>query len=128
MARTARKPKAHAEQLPEPTREQLLLAYRHHARPGWPPFEAALLSWAHRPTIYELARRMRRPAWIADPSRITTLPRGAYIPPTPPAEPPHRAARPMPHVPAAQPSWMARPPSRVGAHDAKRAAANDTED
>ncbi len=125
MARHSSKPQAAPP--PDPTREQMYMAWRHYATPRWPPFEAAILSPLHRPAIVALARRMHRPAWIPDPARVTSgLPRGAYVPPTPTVEPLPTVPRRKPYIPAPAPAFLHR--ARVGTHDAKRAAANDRED
>ncbi|MEY2689165.1 MAG: hypothetical protein RL375_3363, partial [Pseudomonadota bacterium] len=79
---------ANAATLPEPTREQLALAYRHMARPGWPStLDAALQVHHYRICITQLARRMSRPGWTAQPRPLQLLSAGAPVPPTP-AEPP----------------------------------------
>lgn len=90
----------------EPTPEQLVMAYRHLARPGWPDTLAAAL--AH-PTygvcLRGLARQLNRaPACVPAPVRRST----AWVPPTPTA-----------------PRQATQPARRF---DARRAAANAFDD
>ena len=110
--------------LPEPTREQLQLAYRHMARPGWPDtLDAALRIHGHRVAIYGLARSLGR-ADVARTAYRHTLPRGP-VPPTPTqADLQHATRRPTGSIANARPvtAWPKQTP---GAHDCKRAAAND---
>lgn len=96
----------------EPSAEQLQLAYRHMARPGWPnSLDAALAHRVYGPCIRGLARNLRRGAWRAGPAPGLHNPL-ASVPPTPAAprmpSPPHKPKA------AKTPHW-----------DAKRAAAND---
>ena len=115
---------------PEPTREQLQLAYRHLANPHWPPtLDEALARWAFRKVLHSQARVMNRPQWHGATHNGHSLPRGP-VPPTPeqhelytvngrPAGSIARgAARPLSAWPTA---------ADRGAHDCKRAAANDTD-
>jgi hypothetical protein len=126
---------ANTAKLPEPTREQLLLAYRHMARPGWPStLDAALQVHHYRICITGLAHRLGRPGWTAEPRPLQLMSAGAPVPPTP-AEPPpvargrmnlrHDAAL-RPEVSGAGISLWARtrPPGWL---DVKKLAANDLE-
>jgi hypothetical protein len=90
--------------------EQLVLAYRHLARPGWPQtLDAALAHHTYGTCLRGLARNLRRGAWRPDAAPGVHNP-AASVPPTP-ATPPLQACR----AKAGQrPSW-----------DGKRAAAND---
>jgi hypothetical protein len=94
---------------PEPTREQLVMAYRHLARPGWPgTLDAAMAHATYSVCIRGLARQLNRtPACVAAPVRTPK----AYVPPTPTAP---RAIKP------ATPKALR--------FDARRAAANDFDD
>lgn len=91
---------------PEPTAEQLAMAYRHINRPGCPDtLEAALASPVWATCIRQLARQLHRARpCIAAPVRRST----AYVPPTPTA-----------------PRQATQPGRRF---DARRAAANDFDD
>jgi hypothetical protein len=118
---------------PEPTLEQLRLAYRHMARPGWPStLEAALQVHTYRICITGLARRMSRPEWKPQPRPLHLVANGATVPPTPtvpPAVPRSRGPlREGPHVPGTTnlgSFHRARPAQWL---DVKRLAANDIED
>jgi hypothetical protein len=91
---------------PEPTREQLVLAWRHLARPGWPDtLDAALQHPTYSVCIRGLARQLpRAPACVPAPVRNSS----AYVPPTPTAP---------------------RSTTQHGRRfDARRAAANDFDD
>jgi hypothetical protein len=131
MARTA----ANEPTAPEPTREQLALAFRHMARPGWPStLDAALQVHHYRICIVGLARRMSRPAWTALPRPLHLVDNGATVPPTP-AEPPkvERARGPLrdgPHAPGTTSlgCFPRRGASHLPGADFKRRAANDTKD
>jgi hypothetical protein len=80
MARTA----ANEPTAPEPTREQLALAFRHMARPGWPStLDAALQVHHYRICITGLARRMSRPPWTAQLRPLHLGDNGSTVPPTP---------------------------------------------
>jgi hypothetical protein len=49
----------------EPSQEQLKMAMRLLARPGWPTtLEAVLSSPVYGPLVRILARRMNRPSWM----------------------------------------------------------------
>lgn len=92
---------------PEPTREQLQLAWRHLARPGWPDtLDAALAHRSYSVALHGLARQLARaPVCVQPPQRT---PSTAYVPPTPTAP---------------------RQPTKPGRRfDARRAAANDFDD
>lgn len=116
---------ANAHSAAEPTREQLLMAYRHMARPGWPPtLDDALEVHHYRICIHGLARRLGRAAWTPMQRPLAHV-ASPPVPPTPTAPravPRNRAggggnsiglwARPNP------PQWI----------DAKRLAANDRDD
>jgi hypothetical protein len=68
-----------------PSREQLQMAYRHLAQPGWPStLDAALASKPHCIAITQVARRLNRPTWQQGNSH--SLPR-LPAPPTPTMEP-----------------------------------------
>lgn len=110
---------------PEITREQLQLAYRHLARPGWPDsLDAALLVYSYATAIRGLARDLGRGYWHAGNGRPHTLPT-APVPPTP-CEPFPGHGRPLGSIarPRSQLGTFPTPAQR-GAHDCKRAAAND---
>lgn len=120
---------------PEPTLEQLRLAYRHMARPGWPStLEAALKVHHYGICITALARRMNRPGWKPQPRPLHLVNNGAQVPPTPTAAP--AAPRPQgpqntgPHAPGTTSlgSFPRRGSSQTRGLDFKRRAANDTED
>lgn len=69
---------------PEPTLEQLQLAYRHMAHPGWPStLEAALQVHHYRICIIGLARRLGRSQWQQQANRPRVGQPGAPVPPTP---------------------------------------------
>lgn len=86
------------------TDEQRRLAYRQLRRANWPAtFEAAMDDDLYRRLIHGLALRLGRAAWTPAAGHRSRLPQ-APVPPTPAV-----AAR----------------PARLGAWDAKRAAAND---
>jgi hypothetical protein len=111
--------------LPAPTREQLAMAYRHMANPGWPPtLEAALQVHHYSICIHGLARRLGRATWTPMARPLAHVP-SQPVPPTPTAPravPRNRAGgggnsiglwlRPNP------PQWI----------DGKRLAANDRDD
>ena len=96
---------------PEPTREQLQLAWRHLARPGWPDtLDAALAHRSYSVALHGLARQLARaPVCTPPPPRTGRV---AYVPPTP-TQPPQRS-------PAG--------PTKARRFDPKRAAANDFDD
>lgn len=103
---------------PEPTLEQLRLAYRQLSRPNrWPPFEAAIDHPVYGTCLRALARNLGRPRWQPVPIAVS-LPRGLPVPPTPEA-PPRRVPAPSPITGR----W-----SRARGVDMKRAAANDRDD
>lgn len=98
----------HTARPPEPTREQLQMAWRHLARPGWPAtLDEALAQRSYSVALHGLARDLARA-----PVCVPAQPRnpGAYVPPTPTAPPAPASAR-----------ARATPPR----FDPKRAAAND---
>lgn len=102
----------HAAAEPPITDEQLRLAYRHLARPGWPPtLEATLAHPIRGKCLRSLALCLRRGGHLTRPH---------YQPPTPPGAPP---VPPTPEAPRAVP----RQRHYLGA-DRKRLAANDLED
>lgn len=112
--------------LPEPTREQLQLAYRHYADHHWPDtLDAALQRPAYRAVITQLARRLNRPDWRSMQQPAHRLPHGP-VPPTP-CDEPRRITRPTGSIKQApsHPVTHWRSNSRPGTHDCKRAAAND---
>lgn len=135
--------------LPEPTREQRLLAYGHMARPGWPPtLDAALAVKAYRVAIDGLARRLNRPRFELRTGAGHSLPR-LPAPPTPTEPPPvvrsRTAARTQAQAERAftglpdplgafprtvkGPGWMGSGPiSNTNAIDRKRLAANDRDE
>lgn len=74
---------------PEPSREQLAMAYRHMARPGWPPtLDAALQVHHYRICITGLALRLGRPGWKPQHQPLQLMSSGAPVPPTPDQPPP----------------------------------------
>lgn len=119
---------------PQPSREQLQMAFRHYADPHWP---ATLDEALHRPAysklLMTLARRLSRPTWGSVKQQVHTLPTGP-VPPTPtqnelqPAS--WRAIGSLATGPGRGLSaWPKSPNKRKpGAHDCKRAAANDKDD
>lgn len=120
---------------PEPTLEQLRLAYRHMARPGWPStLEAALQVHHYRICIVGLARRLGRPQWQQDGNRPRLGQPDATVPPTPEHEhstPRQRQQQAMAAGRADMRNLMFWPrDSRYapGGPDRKRLAANDTQD
>ncbi len=131
MDRTA----ANEPTAPEPTREQLALAYRHMARPGWPStLDAALQVHHYRICITGLARRMGRPGWKGQPRPLCLVDNGATVPPTP-TEPPRVAPakgplREGPHAPGTTNlgCFPRRAATQLHGPDFKRRAANDTKD
>lgn len=130
----ALKPTAAHGPRPEPTAEQLQLAYRQLWRYGWPStFDEAMARHSFATAIRAVALGLNRPAWagrVAQPSRLPCGP----IPPTPteaqiqqqarPGRSPHSKATGLPTAlgmwPAARPGGYAGP-GWVG----KMAAAND---
>lgn len=100
-----------AAALPPVTEEQLLLAFRHLRRPGWPTtLELALQDPARAGCIQGWARQMNRQRFISSHLGPRSVPTGQPVPPTPTAPPPRQL--------------LARGP----AFDARRAAANDRDD
>jgi hypothetical protein len=114
-----------AQATPQPTRQQLEMAYRHLRRPNlWPPsLEEALARPHFAAALRALAIRLQRgaafvPAHAAPPHR---LPYGPPVPPTPAALPGtahSRQAQPL--LATAPPAWMCRPPAGRGAAAAAR--------
>ncbi len=125
-----------------PTAEQLALAYRHLARPGWPStLESALGHRVYGVAVRALARKLGRRSWAEAHAsqRPHSLPVAA-VPPTPseppanaraPRTPSGHAARPGPvgNLPQPLGYWPAQY-ARPGAGwvDRKRLAANDHDD
>ena len=110
---------------PEPTREQLQMAYRHLANPHWPgTLDEALARWAYRKILISQARVLNRPQWHGATHNGHSLPRGP-VPPTP--EPPFRGTdRPAGSIARPGGNLGGFPtPAQRGANDCKRAAAND---
>jgi len=112
------------EPAPEPTPEQLQLAYRQLARPDrWPPtLEQALAHPTLGICLRALARQLSRPRWTGSPV-APTMP-GAWVLPTPTEPPLRKAQRPAggaAHSPQHL-EWRRR------GIDLKRAAANDRDD
>lgn len=102
---------AAAKPLPEPSAEQLALAYRHLARPGWPTsVEAAMARHSYATALRQVARILHRGAW-RPPGHTPLMSLRAHVPPTP-TEPPQRQKTPGSSKPM----------------DMKRAAANDRDD
>lgn len=119
----------------EPTLEQLQLAYRHMARPGWPStLEAALQVHHYRICITQLARHMGRPQWQQPASRPRVGQPCAPVPPTPTqaqSTPRQRQQEAMAAARADMRNLMFWPRDtryRPGGPDRKRLAANDLED
>ena len=70
----------------DPPRDQLLLAYRHLCRPGWPDtLEAAMQRHSYKTAILGLARNMRRRVTAA--VKLHTLPKLPAPPVAPPPAP-----------------------------------------
>jgi hypothetical protein len=119
---------------PEPTAEQLQMAWRHmRGRNGCPAtLEAALSSAAWHVPLVCLARQLGRrigtsPGQGAAAQAAARLGAGNYVPPDPTAPPrPAGPTRTVPHYarPGAVPMHRPRP----AGHDLKRAAANDFDD
>lgn len=120
---------------PTPTQEQLQMAFRHLARPGWPTLLADAL--AHRiygTAIRGLARNFGRRG-LGSPRPAHSLPRPP-APPTP-SVPPTQCSR-HPLSKATGPitelgAWPTHPSHRrtattAGRFDAKKAAANDMDE
>lgn len=94
--------------LPEPTAEQLALAFRHLWRPGRPgSVEAMLASPTWAICLRNAAQTMNRPANRSSGQRVPTTPHAPPVPPVP-ADPTRR--------------W------RGPTFDARRAAAGDLDD
>lgn len=115
-----------------PTREQLAMAYRHYADHHWPPtLDAALQRPAYSAVLITLARKLGRPAWGAMRQPAHSLPTGP-VPATPTAAElaPH-LQRPIGSLATGPSRGLAAWPkqqstaAKPGAHDCKRAAAND---
>lgn len=109
---------------PEPTREQLALAFRQLRRPDrWPAtLDAALAHPTLGTCLRAMARNISRPAWQAHVP-TATLPRGLPVPPTPTDAPLSKVAPRGTALQAPQfPDWKSRPIAM------KRAAANDRDD
>jgi len=106
---------AHA---PEPTLEQLRLAYRQLSHPNrWPPFDAAVDHPVYGTCLRALARNLGRPCWQPVPIAVS-LPQGQPVPPTPDA--------PLRRTPVVSPitsRWSA-----ARGIDLKKRAANDRDD
>lgn len=114
---------------PQPSREQMQLAFRHYADPHWPAtLDEAMRRPAYSTVLTTLARRLGRPAWGAMQQPQHKLPRmPAPATPTQADLAPH-SQRPIGSL-AKGPSrglaaWPKHQP-KPGAHDCKRAAAND---
>ena len=68
---------------PEPTREQLEMAYRHLANPHWPPpLDLSLERWSYKKVLYSQARILSRPEFSGGNHTGHSLPRGP-VPRTP---------------------------------------------
>lgn len=112
------------------TEVQQRLAYRELFRPHiWPPtFEAAMARKPFRVAICRVAINRSRVAFCDAATVPSTLPRGAPVPPTPPAR---QAAQPAPNT---RPIFGTNPQARLSqwpnklAADRKRLAANDKDD
>lgn len=115
---------------PEPTREQLQMAYRHLANPHWPgTLDEALARLVYSKILISQARVLNRPQWHGATHNGHSLPRGP-VPATPEAHELYTGnGRPTGSIARgpARPlsSWPT--PEQRGAHDCKRAAANDTD-
>jgi hypothetical protein len=124
---------ANCSKAPAPSEEQLRLAYRHMARPGWPPtLEAAMQIHHYRICITQLARRLGRPAWAGNGRSAGLVARlhGPPVPPTPSAPPsagsPGARANHVHTQGSSLGSWFrAKPADWIGTPDRKRLAAND---
>ena len=121
--------------LPAPTREQLLMAWRHMRRPGWPAtLDEALQLHHYRICITGLARRMGRPGWTPSSLPLQLMSAGAPVPPTPRSPPVVARQRLKLLTPdelaqrnaAGIGVWSRTKPA--GWLDVKKLAANDTED
>lgn len=75
-----------------PTRLQQELAYRHMARPGWPPLDEALTIKHYAVAINGLARNLNRPLWRPSCALYSLPTATPPVPPTPTAPPPTRLA------------------------------------
>lgn len=108
----ARHTQATKDPLPEPTREQLALAYRNMCRPGMPDsLDEALKRPALKACIHGAAVRLRRAPMSATPP--PKLGRIHWAPPTP-TEPPGRQKTPGSSKPLP--------------FDSRKAAANDRDE
>ena len=109
MAATAHS--AHSAHAQEPTAEQLALAYRHLARPGWPnSVEEAMARHSYATALRQVARTLNRGAWRPlghTPLMALRTP----VPPTP-----------------TQPPGRQKTPGSSKPFDTKKAAANDRDD
>lgn len=126
---------ANTERLPEPTRAQLAMAFRHMRRPGWPTsLDDALAVHHYRICITGLARRMNRPGWTPSSLPLQLMSAGAPVPPTPRSPPSVARQRLRLLTPdelaqrnaAGIGVWSRTKPA--GRLDVKRLAANDIED
>lgn len=100
---------------PEPTLEQLRLAFRQLRSPRWPrTLDAALAHPIYGKCLRAMARNLGRPSWQPQPV-AASLPQGLPVPPTPTQPPARQQARTGPQ----HGTW-----ARSGI-DLKRAAAND---
>lgn len=128
---TLRAPPTAAAQ-PEPTLEQLGIAYRHLRNHLWPDtVQAALAHPVFGVCLRQAARSVNR-ACVCVPHRVAVGQLGAYVPPTPtqPRVSPASTARAM-HItvyPLAKPKPKAQPKAMGNRFDFKRAAANDRDD
>lgn len=101
----------HPATAPEPSDEQLALAYRHLARPGWPTsVQAAMAVHSYATALRNVARNLNRGAW-RPPGRTPLFSLPSIVPPTP-----------------TQPPGRQKTPGSSKPFDHKKAAANDTDD
>lgn len=102
-----------AQPLPEPSAEQLQLAYRHLARPGWPTsVEAAMARHSYATALRQVARTLNRGSW-RPPGYTPIMGAHATVPPTP-TQPPGRQKTPRSSKPLP--------------FDYRKAAANDRDE
>lgn len=123
MAAATRAPRKAAKPTqPEPTREQMALAYRVHRTHQWPETaDAAIAHPVYGVCLRQAARQMHRMPVCSHPQPLRVGTPGAYIPPTPVLPPAPKAARVMNPRPGSLGAWSARTTvdlKKRAAHDA----------